>query len=287
VLEEYVAMTTRWSRVAAVMAAIGLGAGLSSASAGAVGLTAFSMSPTSGPAGTEVSVSGTGCAPGLLLSSSLDRVVVHLASVPPVSVPIPVTSGGAWNGTVTVPANAAAAAAPVTAVCFTDGLQSLLTIYTPRTFTVTAAAPPSTTTPGTQPAPTTTPDGTQEPPVTPTPTTDPGGSQTTGPDGGGPVAGIPGGGSGAPGSNASDPSAGSDDAGASAGAKKTASGPRADAVSVAADLQAPDLTSTGAADGGSGLGWIGWTALFLLAAGALAGALLVRRYRESEAPAEA
>jgi hypothetical protein len=282
VLEEYVAMMTRWSRTAAVMAAFGVGAVVSSP-AGAIGPTAFAMSPTSGPGGTEVDVSGTGCAPGLLLSGSLDRVVVSIASAPPTSVSLPVTSGGAWNGTVTVPTDAAAAPALVTAVCFTDGLQSLLTIYTPKTFTVTAAAPP-TTAPGPQPA-TTVPEPNRPPPVTqppgndsgPTPTTEPGDHPpTTRPDGGGPVAGGPGGGSGAPGV----PEPGGNDGGdAVSGAEKAASGRHAGAVSVAADLQAPDLSSAGAADGGPGLGWIGRLALLLLVAGAVAGALLLRRFR--------
>jgi H+/Cl- antiporter ClcA len=58
-------------------------------------------------------------------------------------------------------------------------------------------------------------------------------------------------------------------------------------VSVAADLQAPDLSSAGGADGGAGLGWIGWLALLLLVAGAVAGALLFRRFRQEQEPAEA
>ena len=185
-------MTPRFARMLALTAAIGIAAVVRTATpAGAIGPTTFSMSPASGPAGTEVSVGGAGCAPGLLLSS-LDRVVVTMASAPPVSVQIPVTSGGTWSGTVTVPANAAAAPAVVTVLCFTDGLQSLLTIYTPKTFTITAAAAPTTT-----PVTTTVPETAEQPPAAvppvggPTPTTRPGSPPTTRPDAGGPVAGGP------------------------------------------------------------------------------------------------
>ena len=76
---------------------------------------------------------------------------------------VPVASNGSWQGTFTVPATAVAAAtAPVAAVCVSGGLQSLMTIYTPQTFTVTrgepadddrrrTSTPPPTTQPGTTP----------------------------------------------------------------------------------------------------------------------------------------
>ena len=183
-------MTPRFARMLALTAAIGIAAVVRTATpAGAIGPTTFSMSPASGPAGTEVSVGGAGCAPGLLLSS-LDRVVVTMASAPPVSVQSD-ASGGAWSGTVTVPANVAAAPAVVTALCFTDGLQSLLTIYTPKTFTITAAAAPTTT-----PVTTTVPETADQPPATvppvggPTPTTRPGSPPTTRPDAGGPARAV-------------------------------------------------------------------------------------------------
>jgi hypothetical protein len=286
----------RFTRVPVLVAAMALGAVVAGgAPAGAIGLTSFSMAPASGPAGTVVSVSGGGCAPGLLLSSSLDRVVVTMATVPPTTAQIPVSSGGAWSGSITVPAGAAAAPALVTPVCFSDGLQSLLTIYTPKTFTVTAAAAPTTTTPN-DPPPTTLPEQTQQPPVTqppgghgnnPTSTTKPGATHTTPPGGGGPIAGVPGGGSSSPG--AADPGStdgGSTDGGSGAapGGKPAAAGhSRAETVSVAANLQAPDLGGADAPGDGSGLGWIGWLALVLLLGGAVAGGLLFRRYRDSEA----
>jgi hypothetical protein len=253
---------------------------------GAVGPTAFSMSPSSGPAGTAVSVGGNGCAPGLLRSSSLDRVIVTMATAPPASVQIPVGSSGAWSGVLTVPLNAAAAPAIVTAVCFTDGLQSLLTIYVPKTFTVTAAAAPPTTTPGSQSPTTTVPEQPRQPPVTrppgagagPTPTTRPPGPVPTQPgaDDGAPAVGAPGG--------SNEPSA--DPGGSHGGGNVPTAGGKsaspAEPVSVAADLRAPDLTSSGLADGGSGLGWIGRLALLLLLAGVIGGALLFRRYRNNE-----
>ena len=56
------------------------------------GVSNFSMSPTSGPPGTTVSVSGTGCAPGLLLSPSQDFVAVSATTAPPVSAHVAVAA---------------------------------------------------------------------------------------------------------------------------------------------------------------------------------------------------
>jgi hypothetical protein len=296
-------MTARFARMLAPAAAIGIAAVVHTATpAAAIGPTTFSMSPASGPAGTEVSVGGAGCAPGLLLSSSLDRVVVTMASAPPVSVQIPVTSGGTWSGTVTVPANAAAAPAVVTVLCFTDGLQSLLTIYTPKTFTITAAAAPKTT-----PVTTTVPEAAEQPPAAvppvggPTPTTRPGSPPTTrpdaggpvaggpvagGPDAGGPDAGGPGGGATAPGGGSSVPGSADPERSTATGAPRSGSAARhADTLSVAADLRSPSLTDN-ATGGDHGLRWIGWLAILLLLAGLTAGALLYRRSRPEDAAAE-
>ncbi len=46
------------------------------ATAAGAAIQNFAMSPTSGPPGTSVHVSGTGCAPGLFLSSDQDFVEV-------------------------------------------------------------------------------------------------------------------------------------------------------------------------------------------------------------------
>ncbi len=280
-------MLARLSRVVAAVAAIGVGAVLSvAAPANAALTTSFSMAPTSGPGGTVVSVSGSGCAPGVMLSASLDNVVVSVASAPPVSKQFPVSSSGAWSGSLTIPANAAAGPAVVSPVCVTDGTLSLATIYSPKTFTVTASGAPTTTT---KPQPTTTvPGSVQPPPVTAphvgstTPTTHPGSTPATRPNAGGPVAGTPGGGPDAPGVGSTDP--GSRNATGHAKAKAS-SGKRA--VSVAADLEAPSMGGGDARDGGHGLGWIGWLALALLLGGVVTGAVLFRRFRPDDAAADA
>jgi hypothetical protein len=124
-----------WWRVAAADAAV----------------QSFSLSPSSGPPGTTVHVSGTSCAPGVLVSPSQDFVEVSSATLIPTSTRFAVSASGSWNGTFVVPAGAPALPAAISAVCFSDGLQSLQTIYLPGLFTVTAA---STTT--VAPSPTTT-----------------------------------------------------------------------------------------------------------------------------------
>ena len=135
-------MSTRRAALSLLIAPLIMATAPSSAGAG---VNNFSMTPTSGPPGTTVSVSGTGCAPGLLLSSSHDFVAISVATVPPVSKHIAVTANGAWSDTISIPANAAAASAVVTAACFSGDLQSLLTIYAPQTFTVTQPPAPTTT----------------------------------------------------------------------------------------------------------------------------------------------
>jgi hypothetical protein len=59
----------------------------------------------------------------------------------------PVEPDGRWNGSFTVPeggAGALGSSAPVTASCVSTGIASLTTIYTPRSFSVTAVSPPNT-----------------------------------------------------------------------------------------------------------------------------------------------
>jgi hypothetical protein len=107
----------------------------------------FSVTPTSGPAGTEVSVSGTGCSPGLTNNSS-DYVMVT-ATNPFVSLELSVTNAGAWSGSFTIPDGTLPVVAVLAAACFTNGLPSIVTTYAPQTFTVTAPSPAPTTTPTT------------------------------------------------------------------------------------------------------------------------------------------
>jgi hypothetical protein len=153
-------------------------------------LESFSVTPTSGGAGTEVTVSGTGCSPGVTNTSS-DYVMVT-ATNPVVSLKLSVTNAGAWSGSFTVPSGALPVGAAIDAACFTNGLASVVTTYAPQTFTVTAAPAPTTTTPTTAGA---TPATTVPRTVSPgpgTPPSDGGSSRTT-----------------LPGDNASDPGAGS------------------------------------------------------------------------------
>ena len=102
----------------------------------------FDTSPSSGPAGTVVQVSGTGCAPGITLSPAQDHVKISSTTLA-VSTDIVVAADGSWHGTFAVPANAPALPGLVAALCFTNGLPSLTTIYSPQTFTVTGPLLPT------------------------------------------------------------------------------------------------------------------------------------------------
>jgi hypothetical protein len=235
------------------------------------------MSPSSGPGGTVVALSGTGCDPGLLGSSSSDYALVTVATVPSLSAQLPVNSAGAWSGTVTIPKNATAARAVVDVLCWTDGIPSLLATYKPQSFTVTAASAPTTTAPitvpvaGEQPPPTTVAPGRAKPPPTTTPR---GGTRPAD----GPAAGVPGGGSGNAGPGGGQGSSGGAPPGTAGPAPHTGDGARP----VAANLPTPGLTASDLSTGGAGLGWIAWLALALLVAGLVAGALMFRRLRRDE-----
>ncbi len=168
-------------------------------SAGAA-ITSFTLSPTSGPPGTVVNISGAGCSPGLTVSSSSDYVAVS-GPTKQASMRIPVRANGSWHGSFTVSANATAGTsplgAPVLALCVSDGLPSITTVYTPQTFTITAA--PTTTTPRTTnpttPTPTTHRPGSTTPPTRRN-APPPGGTTSTAPVSGGPPPAAPGGSSG-------------------------------------------------------------------------------------------
>ncbi|MGO9874880.1 MAG: hypothetical protein ACLPVY_13890 [Acidimicrobiia bacterium] len=240
-------------------------------------------------------MSGTGCAPGLLLSSSQDFVEVSATTVPPVSAHVAVAASGAWNDAISIPTNAVAAPAVVTAVCFSGGLQSLLTIYVPNTFTVTQA-PAATTTATDAPTtpPTTSPTGgvatttTNAPATTvgatPTSTTGNTTSTTTsGSTGGPPKSHDPKGGSGTGGTTGTDPSTPGTGSSAGNGPGAPFAGHASDvshqntghdakdqSAVRAADLADPTLASTVAGGGSDGLGWVAWLLLAVVCAAVVA-----------------
>jgi hypothetical protein len=236
--------------------------------AGAIGLpTAFNMSPTSGPPGTRVHVSGSGCSPGLLSQSNF--VMIQAATVPATGVQLPVHTNGSWSGSFTIPHDARAARAAVSAACVSLGLQSLLTTYRPRTFTVTGNPVPTTlasplpTTPGTPAA--TTPAGPGSPthPGTPNPET--------------PSASVPPGNidNGSPGGRTG---AGSADAG---GGGSSTIGTTAERGARAAELSSPALSVSRTGHDG-GLGWVLWVLALSVPVAGLALCVWMRRARRQK-----
>jgi hypothetical protein len=235
----------------------------------------FDVSPPSGPPGTVVDVSGTACSPGIT-DTAQDYVQITSTTLAP-STNIPVAVNGTWHGSFTVPGNAAPTAGLIVAVCFTDGLPSFTTSYTPHGFTVTANPPATTTTVG-NPLPTT-PTTARRTTITPAPTTvgpnDPGGTPTTYPSSGSTPGstggGNSGGGTGNGGSRRG--AAGGPGIGGSTGSTPGVTrGAATSNVATAAGLRDPRLASSTSSRGGSGALWVLWLVLLLLAAGA--GALL-------------
>jgi hypothetical protein len=265
------------SRVAVVVFAVLVVGWWSMGPAGAA-VVPFVLAPTSGPPGTHVTVSGTGCSPGLTLSSS-DFVAVAAPTFG-LTVQRPVEADGSWHGTFKVPSDAVAGDASVAAVCVTDGLPALTTLYTPQMFTVTTTSqtttsqppPPTTggTTPGTTPkpgpggsTPTTRggpPDtgGGAEPSTTTVPTSE--GVPSGGPDGGG-GGGVAG-----------------DNSGAAARPVKAEVHRAPRRAARAADLSAPELSAARIHDM-SELDWLAWTLLIALVVAAVAAPMLLRRLR--------
>ena len=241
-------------------------------------ITNFAMSPTSGPPGTVVHVSGTGCVPGLLASSETNFVTVSATTLDLV-MHVAVGPNGTWQGTFTVPsigiAGLAMLAAPVAAACVSGDLEALSTVYTPQTFSVAASRGTTptggTATTGGDPTSTTAPhhpDGGTPGPTThghsPGPISTPGSSAPTAD----PIL------VGLPASVRSNVRGGTAGALASTGtAKETAApGAQRDAAAAAATLQPADLGASLASSPGSGsggLGWIGSSLLLLLAVAAL------------------
>jgi len=259
-----------------VTVALASASGVWAASAAGAAIQNVTLSPTSGPPGTSVHISGTGCSPGVLLSSAQDFVEVSSPTLLPVDTRFAVAANGSWGGVFTVPANAPAVPATVTAVCMSDGLPSLQTIYGPAVFVVSAGStsttvtvtvpqsgttiPTNGTTPTTRPHPESTSPGPVPPGVTPT---------TAGPGGPGsgtdPVA--------PPGHDVGNGPSGS--AGPTLGPSTTSPGSTAvkgthgdGDVASAADLRAPSLAAP-ATKGSGGVGWLLWL-LVLVVLGLLA-----------------
>jgi hypothetical protein len=274
----YQAMRDRRSRLVPALAAIVVALGWAAAGSAGAAITAFTLAPTSGPPGTVFSVSGAGCSPGLTVSAANDYVSVDVPTLQ-ISTRVPVAANGSWHGAFTVPAGALPAGAPVAALCVSDGLPSLLTLYTPQTFTVTA---PPTTTASTTTTTTTATTGTTHPT---TPTTKPresGGSiPTPPPTNGGTTLPISGG----------TPAGGGGSNGGSAHGGSGTTRPGAGTVDVehatsaaarAADLSAPELPAADVG-GSGGLGWLVWLLLLSLVGAVVATPLWIRRSRRTVA----
>ena len=250
----------------------------------AAAVTNFTMTPDSGPPGTVVHVSGTGCTPGLLASIGTDFVTLTATTLN-LATRAPVAANGSWQASFTVPASAAGVMpTPVDAVCVSSGIQSLLTIYTPQVFSVTAA---TTTTGGTNPAQGgttnsappatngggaggTTPTSPENPshpkPTHPKPTTSPGSTVAA------PGGGNGGGAGGAPPGDIGSVTIGTATSVAARnqavhqGAPAASAGKQRTVAVAAATLQPADLGAalTPTTDGG-GLGWLAWLLLIALA----------------------
>jgi hypothetical protein len=102
--------------------------------------TDVGLSPSAGPVGTTVTVTGTACSPGLIINPSRARVLGVTLGV---DADVAVSAGGAWSVQFVVPTDAIVGAHAIAAVCVTDPVP--LT-YVPLTFTVTAAPASSSTT---------------------------------------------------------------------------------------------------------------------------------------------
>jgi hypothetical protein len=256
---------------AAVLCGLAIGAAAPPADA-AIG--PFTVTPASGPPGTPVTVSGSGCSPGLFSSSS-DYVSISSTTLP-LNQHASVSGGGSWSASFTVPQGTPGLPALIAVACFTDGLPSLTTIYTPGTFLVTPATPPTSVVP--------------PPPTSPVTTaTTRGTTSTTRASSSTTKAGSKGGGNGS-GSSSATPGAGTSagrGSGRAAGGAGRGGGSDlvvAGAGSVAAErrsgaaagLRSPELTSdTSTAPGG--IGWWWWLVVVLLIGAAVGTTLWVRR----------
>ena len=265
------------------LAALLVAAGwLAAGSAGAAGITSFTMSPGSGPPGTVVTVSGVGCSSTLSVPSN-DYVALEAPTFR-ISTRLPVAPNGSWHGSFTVPSNASSGSGNLVAPLCVAGLSLFTTVYTPQTFTVTA--PPTTTTP------TTTTPGSTNPSTTTTKPPGPGGGTTPPMEGGNPkpdggggststvpfVGGFPSGTSGG-GAGAGPNRVGATTAGPSSTETDVTRAARTARAARAADLSVPEFP-TAHVSGTGGLGWLSWLLLVALVVAAFAAPLWLRRSRE-------
>jgi hypothetical protein len=232
----------------------------------------FGVSPSYGPPGTVVDVSGTACSPGITLTPE-DHVTIS-STVLPLPTNIPVAADGSWHGSFTVPGNATPGSGLILAGCVTDRLTLSPTTYTPHGFTVTANPPATTTTAGNRLP--TTPTTARRTTITPAPTTrgptDPGGTPTSGSTPGSTGGGNSGGGTGNGGSRRGAGGGGPGIGGSTGSTPGATRGAATSNAATAAGLRDPRLASSTSSRGGSGALWVLWLVLLLLAAGA--GALL-------------
>jgi hypothetical protein len=223
------------------------------------------ISPSSGPAGTSVSMSGANCSPGVSVDANADyvRLVSTLFTVQ-----VNVAANGSWHTSAIVGGLPVPGPAPITATCFTDGSPSQDTQYNPAVFTVTS--------------------GTASPPTThsgSTPTTKPGGGSNGGGSNGGGSNGGGSNGGGSSGGGASNGGAGSNGAGGGSGSRTGAASGAGGGGSgaAAAGATTPTTSRDGVVDalgvglgndgskiggGGSGLAWMWWLLLIFAAAAA-------------------
>ena len=271
--------TTSRRRVLPVAAAVLVAAAWGSAGIASAEVSSFTLSPTAGPPGTVVSVSGHDCEPGSTNSAASDYVAVSAPQLHVNDMQVPVHKNGSWHATFRVPADAnVGLAAAVGALCVTDTLPSLNTSYAPQTFTVTA--PPATTTtaaPGSTTTPTT--PTTKKPNSTTTPTH---GGTPSSDDGAGPGSTVPYFGGFPPGTSGGTTQGGTGGTSATAARGAVKAHPtRATRAARAADLSAPGLPAAHIA-GASGLGWLAWVLLLALVSAAVAGPLWLRRSRRPD-----
>jgi hypothetical protein len=225
--------------------------------------------PSSGPPGTTFTVSGSGCGPGLTLSSA-DFASVSSSTLR-LALHVPVDHTGSWHTTFHVPKGSLPVLALVTAACFTNGLPSLTTIYTPATFVVTAT--PSPTSPPPPPPPTSPP--TSGPTGTSPTTKGTAGSTTTGGTEAAPGAG-PASGSGSGRSGRARTSSGRGGAGSTVAAGSGVGGSTTKRSGAVAGLRSPELASDSRRTSSEVSPWW-WALVALLVAGGIGAWVRLRR----------